>query len=100
MSLFKEINAGLANAEAKDMVIESVNSLTPAEVAKVVRYVIDQQKQGSKEDAGELAGQALENIPGMETANEKELSDVIATVERAVKMQSDGAAYRAKKAGK
>lgn len=100
MSLLKEINDNVSHAEARDLVVEDVESLTPAEMGKLVRYVIDQQKNGSNEDAGELAGQALENIPGMESASEKEISSVIATVERAVKMQSDGAAHRATKNNK
>jgi len=99
MKLFNEINANIAQHQDR-LVTENLSDLSAAEIGKIVRYVIQQQKDGSKDGAGELAGQALENIPGMEGASEKELSSVISTVERAVKMQSDGAAYQAKKAGK
>lgn len=100
MNLFKEIHAGLAQQSPTDKLIENVSSLTPNEIGRLVSYVRDEQKNGNKDDTGELVGQALENIPGMEGASEKEVSDVISTVARAVKLKNEFVARQQAKQAK
>ena len=84
MSLFKEINAELSTHEDKVAILENVSSLTASQIDDLVDYVIDMQKKGDVTDPQELAYTALEDIPGMETADKATKGNIVGNIEAGV----------------
>lgn len=94
MGIFKEIIQEVSHNERDNTtIIENVESLSTNEIDRLVDYVIDEIKQGEENggvtDKQELAHQALENVPGLETAND-------ATIGAAIKKIEDGVAAKIK----
>lgn len=97
MSLFKEINKDVTQkriVESNMMEMEDMQSLSASQIADLVDYVIDQQAKGEKDggvtDPQELAGQALEDVPGMETANKQTRVKIVKQIESGVAAKQKG----------
>lgn len=84
MSFIRELNnaANLAAGD-KQKLVENVGSLSSSEISRLVRYVADELKAGGT-DAEEIAYMALENIAGMDDADD-------ATIDKIVKQVADAA---------
>jgi hypothetical protein len=90
MSLFKEIISDVSKQDRETKkLIEDVTSLSSDEIGRIADHVLDSMKSGQG-DATELAHEALENVAGMETANDSVVSSAVKKITDAVAAKSKG----------
>lgn len=97
MNLFKEINKDVTQqriVESNLMEMDDIQSLSASQIGDLVDYVIDQAAKGEKDggvtDPQELAGQALEDVPGMDTADKQTRFKIVKQIERGVAAKQKG----------
>jgi len=91
MNLFKDINKEITQQRLEESTIlemDDVTSLSTSQMDDLVDYVLDMQAQGEKDggvtDSQELAGQALEDIPGIDTADKQTRFKIVKQIENGV----------------
>jgi len=97
MTLFKDVHKTATQQNIEDqklMEMNNMTSLSASQIDDLVDYVLDQQVKGEKDggvtDPQELAGQALEDVPGMDTADKQTRFKIVKQIENGVAAKQNG----------